>query len=64
MVKVGGWVSIAKLLTDAYARVGGWVRFHELLTDAYVGGWVGGFDRNPSLRNIWMTPWMPHLFLE
>ena len=26
MVMVGGWVSILKLLTDAYVRMGGWVR--------------------------------------
>ena len=26
MVKVGGWVSILILLTDAYVRMGGWVR--------------------------------------
>ena len=26
MVKVGGWVIILKLLTDAYVRMGGWVR--------------------------------------
>ena len=56
MVKVGGWVSIVKMLTDAYVRVGGWVRFFELLTDAYVGGLVGGFGRIPCLRNMWMTP--------
>ena len=57
MVKVGGWVSILKLLTDAYVRMGGWVRTFELLTDAYVGGWVGGYGRIPCLRNMWMTPY-------
>ena len=41
MVKVGGWVSIVKMLTDAYVRVGGWVRIFELLTDAYAGGGDG-----------------------
>ena len=56
MVKVGGWVSILQLLTDAYVRMGGWVRIFELLTNAYVGGRVGGYGEIPCLRNMWMTP--------
>ena len=43
MVMVGGWVSILKLLTDAYVRMGGWVRIFlnclRMLT--WGGGWVG-----------------------
>ena len=35
-VKMGGWVLILKMLTDAYVRMGGCVRTFELLTDAYV----------------------------
>ena len=43
MVKVGGWVSILKLLTDAYVRMGGWVRIFQIAYECLskgVSGWV------------------------
>ena len=58
MVKIGGWVSILKSLTDAYVRMCGWVRTFKLLTYAYVEGRVDGYGRIPCLRNIWMTPYV------
>ena len=55
-IKMGGWVLILKMLTDAYVRMGGWVNFFLFAYGCLRGGWVGGFGRIPCLRNMWMTP--------
>ena len=52
----GGWVGLNLKIAYGCLRAHGWVGFEFLNCLRMLTWGVGGFDRIPCLRNMWMTP--------